>query len=681
MKLNILSKSLLAAGLLAMVACSDDAPITSGDHNATGSGNDGDGYYMSLEVQLPTDGSRSQTTDEGWGQSTDGTEVGLDFENTVNEVIIVLASSVDNSFITAGTVASSKLNPVPSLNAYRPIAKLEKTNISDFYAKNENHTLVNVFVFCNPTKDLTDVINDASLGDTGWYDTTCTVLEGNNHSEKNLGIWKNDAFLMSNSEICTRELPANIDEWKKYNTESSAFDLSGINAAGQDGEVDNSAATKGRGTVKVERNVARFDFRDGSTLGNNTYNVIYTLDAEGKQVPLINVHLNRMLLANEAKEFYYLPRVSANGQLTNSILCGSETKTNYVVGPNASVFSKSLPAASYSTYFNYPFFDANGENDYRLWHGALINDVLQVNNEKPDNLDNLKQDYHIWRYVTENVIPASNDNQTMSRTTMVVFKGRMVPDAAAFTSTDKYTKAMAEAIGNGTDEHPGTLTGISTDDPVIYYCNNTVYFGWDNIKQAAIESALQFDAKGVPTADKDKDGNLHPTGVRRSSSLYLAVFGDGSMGEFTWGETTYYDTPEDLSIDATSTNALYDTYEANKTDENRAAFKAAVVAQNITIYESSNDSEDGPGYYFYYYYKNRHNDNRDSTMGTMEFATVRNNVYKLAVTKIGSLGHPRIPENDPDKPTPDTPDESDDINITVTCRVLPWVVRVNNIEF
>ncbi len=68
-------------------------------------------------------------------------------------------------------------------------------------------------------------------------------------------------------------------------------------------------------------------------------------------------------------------------------------------------------------------------------------------------------------------------------------------------------------------------------------------------------------------------------------------------------------------------------------------------------------------------------------MGPMEFAVVRNNVYKLAVTNISKLGHPRIPENDPDSPKPDDPDESDDIYFTVTCRVLPWVVRVNNIEF
>ena len=41
-------------------------------------------------------------------------------------------------------------------------------------------------------------------------------------------------------------------------------------------------------------------------------------------------------------------------------------------------------------------------------------------------------------------------------------------------------------------------------------------------------------------------------------------------------------------------------------------------------------------------------------MAPMEFAVVRNNVYKLAVTNISRLGHPRISDNDPDNPGHDT---------------------------
>ena len=96
-------------------------------------------------------------------------------------------------------------------------------------------------------------------------------------------------------------------------------------------------------------------------------------------------------------------------------------------------------------------------------------------------------------------------------------------------------------------------------------------------------------------------------------------------------------------------------------------------------------------YYNYYYYWNRHNDNLDNNlMGIMEFAVVRNNVYKLAVDSINRFGHPTPPdpsnpdpdpEPDPDPVDPDDPDESVNYYFNVTVKVLPWTVRINNIEF
>ena len=110
--------------------------------------------------------------------------------------------------------------------------------------------------------------------------------------------------------------------------------------------------------------------------------------------------------------------------------------------------------------------------------------------------------------------------------------------------------------------------------------------------------------------------------------------------------------------------------------------REAITGAGITIYQSSIDSDYGPGYYCYYYYWNRHNDNgMNGVMGPMEFDVVRNNVYKLTVDKISRLGHPRIPGNDPETPKPDTPDESDDIYLDVTVQITPWAVRINSIEF
>ena len=113
---------------------------------------------------------------------------------------------------------------------------------------------------------------------------------------------------------------------------------------------------------------------------------------------------------------------------------------------------------------------------------------------------------------------------------------------------------------------------------------------------------------------------------------------------------------------------------------------AAAAAAGFTGYSAKNGK-----YYNYYYYWNRHNDNLDNNvMGIMEFAVVRNNVYKLAVNSINRFGHPTPPdptnpdpdpEPDPDPVDPDDPDESVNYYFNVTVKVLPWTVRINNIEF
>ena len=127
-----------------------------------------------------------------------------------------------------------------------------------------------------------------------------------------------------------------------------------------------------------------------------------------------------------------------------------------------------------------------------------------------------------------------------------------------------------------------------------------------------------------------------------------------------------------------------------------AAFNAAEAALKSqtdpnTIYPNAYSTNGFTGYspdangdyYTYYYYWNRHNDNGyKATMGPMEFAVVRNNVYKLCVDNIYKLGHP-TPGKDPDPDPEDPSDPDEDLNyyFNVTARVLPWTVRVNHIEF
>ena len=149
---------------------------------------------------------------------------------------------------------------------------------------------------------------------------------------------------------------------------------------------------------------------------------------------------------------------------------------------------------------------------------------------------------------------------------------------------------------------------------------------------------------------------------------------------------TLYGAWSDVKVAATAENAdptlaaAYNQAAASITGEATEPTSAAAAAAGFTGYSP----KDGK-YYVYYYYWNRHNDNLDPyTMGVMEFAVVRNNVYKLAVNAINRFGHPD-PTNptdpDPDPVDPDDPDESVNYYFNVTVKVLPWTVRINNIEF
>lgn len=120
------------------------------------------------------------------------------------------------------------------------------------------------------------------------------------------------------------------------------------------------------------------------------------------------------------------------------------------------------------------------------------------------------------------------------------------------------------------------------------------------------------------------------------------------------------------------------------------------------------------GYCYYPYYIRHANNNNDNEMGVMEFAIVRNNVYKLTINSVAQIGDitsgtngPKDPENptepdvDPKKPNPEipgeiapdpepetpptpidpeNPDESTKSFLNVTIDVLPWIVRNNDIN-
>lgn len=79
---------------------------------------------------------------------------------------------------------------------------------------------------------------------------------------------------------------------------------------------------------------------------------------------------------------------------------------------------------------------------------------------------------------------------------------------------------------------------------------------------------------------------------------------------------------------------------------------------------------------YYYTTEIKHFDNgNNNTLGNMEFAIMRNNIYSLAITNISKIGDPIV------DPTPETPNETKEAALEVNVKIIPWIVRYNNIEF
>ncbi len=649
---------LLAAFLMAgLAACSNndeaDSPVLPDDPQAQAS------VYMNVAVQLPT-GTKSQTLPGGG--SSDNTEQGKDYENTVNTILLVLADK-DNGYIAHGSVGglNTPTGKNPTVSATTAI---NRTTLSAFYEKhkadaNTDWTEINVYAFCNPTQELVDIFDNTDHSD--WMDKSCEVIETPNRTgSKNVTIWSKGSFLMSNAAQALREIPQNFEDWSQnYDTEENPFHLSSTNDEGSG--IDNSA-TKNRGAISVERSVARFDFKDGSPSETdaNTYVVQKTATADGTlDGDNLQVELVRMAMVNMSKNFYYLRRTSDNGlnNGANAKICGLETDENYVVDTDADAPHKStatVTPATLSTYYNYCLFNESGdiiEQTRNQWDNYKISVVTgqEEDNDEDwnagDNANVSKDGYRIWRYVTENTIPGTQDNggQKKGVSTGIVFKGKLRG------GKDMPTDSKLYAAINGSYELPEGKQGYTykvdnKNYPILYLFDNVLYVGWND----QIVSAAETAAEGSP--------------------LYNAVF-----NKPTKNGTALEKSPNELYQELVAASG-------DQASEALSKFREAATAAGFTLYQASADADFGAGYYFYYYYWNRHNDNGLSgTMGPMEFAVVRNNVYKLAVTEIKQLGHPRISDNDPDPEKPDEPDEEGDVYLSVSVQVLPWVVRINNI--
>lgn len=121
--------------------------------------------------------------------------------------------------------------------------------------------------------------------------------------------------------------------------------------------------------------------------------------------------------------------------------------------------------------------------------------------------------------------------------------------------------------------------------------------------------------------------------------------------------------------DLVSKESTITTVDAMKTELQKLEEDSENGGEHIEIY---NDN-----ICYYYTTEIKHFDNGDNAvLGNMEFAIMRNNIYSLSVSGINEIGDAIV------DPTPNTPDETvSRAALTVQVRILPWIVRYNDIEF
>ena len=198
------------------------------------------------------------------------------------------------------------------------------------------------------------------------------------------------------------------------------------------------------------------------------------------------------------------------------------------------------------------------------------------------------------------------------------------------------------------------------------------YYVWQYCKENTIPGA-DIQENGISTGIVFK-GQLSGDLVKAANGKTIYVFDNILYG--TWDQVVAA-----AAQDNASEAFKFAVSVCN--DGGKAKNAETLAAAGFTGFSAVKEG-DNYNYYTYYYYWNRHNDNGDNkAMGRMEFAVVRNNVYKLCVDEIGKYGHPTPggDDPDPDEPDPFDPDEEGEYYFKVTVKVLPWVVRVNHIEF
>ena len=347
----------------------------------------------------------------------------------------------------------------------------------------------------------------------------------------------------------------------------------------------NPESDPAKATVNVERMAARLDYKAEASY--TCTDPAYT----GATVEITGAALVNNLTAGS----YIIKRVADDVNGTNLSYLGNETAdengaaTNYVLDP----WTASKNGNLYGTWF------MNGSSDPNWWAG-----YVQPGTPVSDGAET-------WQrigYTLENTTAADAAGSDYS--TGVVFKAKFNPQGVANYTDGETFFAYGTKIYASMEDMMAGFYGSKFDD----LDNITSCATWGDVKQFITSTLLTNDPSGY---------NKYLEGLAEGKDDSETVANASSL---TWGN--YMLNECGYSKDENGKVVL---------DQNGNVTRIALQPYGTRTYEDAT---------CYYTWWVRHsNDNDDTKKGIMEYAIVRNNIYKLTVNSVYSLGG-EVPEEE-----------------------------------
>lgn len=337
--------------------------------------------------------------------------------------------------------------------------------------------------------------------------------------------------------------------------------------------------------VNVERMAARLDYKAEASY-----------PCTDPAYPNATVEITGAALVNNLTAgSYIIKRVADDVNGTNLSYLGNETAdengaaTNYVLDP----WTASKNGNLYGTWF------MNGSSDPNWWAG-----YVQPGTSVSDGAET-------WQrigYTLENTTAADAAGSDYS--TGVVFKAKFHPQGVANYTDGETFFAYGTKIYASMEDMMAGFYGSKFDD----LDNITSCVTWGGVKQFITSTLLTNDPSGY---------NKYLEGLAEGKDDSETVANASSL---TWGNYMLNE-------------CGYSKDEHGKVilDQNGKVTRIALQSYGTRTYEDAT---------CYYTWWVRHsNDNDDTKKGIMEYAIVRNNIYKLTVNSVYSLGG-EVPEEE-----------------------------------